>query len=159
MKLRTRLLDAGEIQFQMDISADYGDKLHLFSLDCTSDRDGNVTFQVKAPDTIAGITGMISEGNGQLTFDDMALHFELLTDRQLSPVSAPWVFLKALRSGYLTAAGKEDGIVRLTIQDTYEEDALQVDIWLNDQDVPQHAEILYDGKNILSMVVKDFRIL
>ena len=159
MKLRTKLLDAGELQFQVDISADYGDKLHLFSMDCTSDREGRVTFQVTAPDTIAGITGTISEGNGQLTFDDMALHFELLTDRQLSPVSAPWVFLKALRSGYLTAAGMEDGRVRLTIQDTYEEDALQVDIWLNDQDVPQRAEILYDGKNILSIIVKDFQIL
>lgn len=159
MELRAKLLKAESVTFGVDISADYGDTLQLFSMDCRADDRGNIGFTVTAPETISGITGTISDGNGALTFDDTALQFGLLTDEQLSPISAPWIMLKALRSGYLTAAGTEGESIRLTIDDSYEEDALQLDIWLNDQDLPQRAEVLYDGKNILSLVIKSFQIL
>lgn len=159
MKLRANLLKAESVTFCVDISADYGDTLQLFSMDCRTDNQGNVSFTVTAPETISGIRGMITDGNGALTFDDTALHFELLTDEQLSPSSAPWLLMKTLRSGYLTAAGTEGESIRLTIDDSYEEDALQLDIWLNDQELPQRAEVLYDGKNILSLVIRSFQIL
>ncbi len=159
LALRSKLLQARQVNFRADISADYGDKLHLFSLDCQGDQKGNITFTVTAPETISGITGTIAEGDGALTFEQTALHFDLLTDDQLSPVSAPWVLLKTLRSGYLSAAGMDGELLRLTIHDSYEDDALQLDIWLDGEDVPQRAEVLYDGKNILSLAVKDFQIL
>lgn len=159
MKLRSKLLQAEKVTFDADISADYGDKLHLFSMACTTDREGNLSFMVTAPESISGITGKISNGSGKLTFEDTALHFELLTDDQLSPVSAPWILMKTLRSGYLRAAGTEEDRIRLTIDDSYEEDALQLDIWLDEMELPQQAEILYDGKNILSLRVKNFEIL
>ena len=53
----------------------------------------------------------------------------------------------------------KDGQLRLTIDDTYEDDALQLDIWLNEQDMPKHAEIVYDGRKILSLNVTEFRIM
>lgn len=159
MELRSRLLKAENVSFDADISADYGDKLHLFSMACSADPEGNLSFTVTAPETISGITGRISMGSGKLTFDDTALHFDLLTDDQLSPVSAPWILMKTLRSGYLRAAGREEEHIRLTIDDSYEEDALQLDIWLDEKNLPDKAEILYDGKNILSLHVKNFEIL
>ena len=78
---------------------------------------------------------------------------------QLSPVSAPWVFLKTLRSGYLTAAGEDGELLRLTIDDSYEEDALRLDIWLDPNHQPNHADILYEGRRILSLQVENFQIL
>lgn len=159
MALRAKLLQANTVTFVTDISADYGDKVYLFSLACQADSQGNIHFTVKKPDTIEGITGTIAERNGMLTFEDTALHFDLMTDEQLSPVSAPWILMKTLRSGYLTSAGMEDQHVRLTIDDSYEEDALQLDIWLNEEDLPERAEVLYDGKNILTLVVREFQIL
>lgn len=159
MALRSKLLQADGAAFEIDITADYGDKLHQFSMSCQSDDKGNVEFTVTSPETIAGITGTISEGTGALTFDDTALYFDLLTDEQLSPVSSPWILIKTLRSGYLRAAGMEGERLRLTIDDSYEEDALQLDIWLNGSDLPERAEVLYDGKNILSLAVRSFQIL
>lgn len=159
MALRSNLLKSGGTSFKVDITADYGDKLNLFAMDCQADAQGNIRFSVTAPESIAGITGTIAEGTGQLTFDNTALYFDLLTDEQLSPVSAPWILMKTLRSGYLTSVGMEEDILRLTIDDSYEDNALQLDIWLDDIDIPQRAEVLYDGKNILSMVVKEFQIL
>ena len=83
----------------------------------------------------------------------------MLTQEQISPVSAPWIFLRTLRGGYLTSAGEEEGLLRVTIDDTYEEAALQLDIWLNGETMPVRAEILYDGVRILSLEVEKFEIL
>ena len=157
MKLRDRLLSSS-CSFEVEITADYGDKLHTFSLACQGNPKGDLTFTVLSPESISEITGEISEEGGKLTFGDTALHFELLADGQLSPVSAPWILLKTLRSGYLTSAGMEGELLRLTIQDSYASDALQLDIWLDGQDLPMRAEVLYADRRILTMDVKNFQI-
>ncbi len=159
MKLRSKLLQAQEVSFDMDISADYGDTVQLFSMACKADGEGDLSFTVTAPETISGITGKIAGGEGQLLFDETALHFGLLTDDQLSPVSAPWILVKTLRSGYLKAAGMEEDLLRLTIADSYADDALQLDIWLDGQDLPTRAEVLCDGRGILSLCVKNMTIV
>jgi len=159
MALRTRLLQAASCSFDVDITADYGEKIHTFSMSCQGDDKGDLTFTVTAPETISGITGKIAQEKGALTFGDKALAFELLADDQLSPVSAPWILLKTLRSGYLTSAGMDGDWLRLTIDDSYEDDALQLDIWLDQQELPKRAEILYDGRRILSLDVKAFVIV
>ena len=159
LELRTKLLRASEVSFETDITADYGDKLHRFSLSCKVDADGAVVFTVTAPEIISGITGRISREGGALTFDDTALHFELMTDDQLSPVSGPWILVKTLRSGYLTSAGREGDGLRLTIDDSYEEDALTLDIWLDSRDMPERAEIHCEGRRILTLEIRNLVIL
>lgn len=158
MALRSKLLQASSVCFDADITADYGEKAYTFSMHCEGNQVGDLSFTVTLPETISGITGDISEEGGRLTFDNAVLQFELLADDQLSPVSAPWILIKTLRSGYLTSAGTEEGSIRLTIDDSYEEDALKLDIWLDATDLPTRAEILYDGKRILSLDVKNFVI-
>ena len=159
MELRSRLLTAESVSFRMDISADHGDTLDLFSMECSADREGTVFFTVTSPDTISGITGKITGEKGTLTFDETVLYFPLLTREQISPISSPWLLLKTLRSGYLRAAGMEDGKIRLTVDDSYEDDSLHLDIWLNEEKVPERAEVLSEGTMILSLIVKDFQIL
>ena len=159
MELRSRLLKAGGCRFGAEITADYGDRLYTFSADCQGDARGDVAFTVTAPETISGITGTVSETGGRLTFDDTALHFPIMADDQVTPVTAPWLFLKTLRGGYLRLAGMEDNLLRLTIDDSYEDEALQLDIWVNESDQPVRAEILYDGRTVLSLNVKNFEIL
>lgn len=159
MELRSKLLQARETSFEVKITADYGDKIHTFSMDCKSDAKGDLTFTVLEPETISGITGKLTGEGGKLTFEDTALHFELLAEEQLSPVSAPWILIKTLRSGYLTSACTEDGCIRLSIDDSFESDPLRLDIWLNPENLPDHADILHDGRRILSVSVTDFEIL
>jgi len=117
-----------------------------------------MTFCVTAPESIAGIEGSLSYAGGTLDFADTALQFDLLADDQLTPVSSPWILLKTLRSGYIASACYEEELLRLTVDDSYEEDALRLDIWLRDE-CPVRSDVLYDGKRILSMEVKDFEIL
>lgn len=158
MALRAKLLSAESCSFDAEIMADYGDKLYTFSMSCQGDSMGNLTFTVTAPESISGITGSITREGGRLTFDDTALQFDLMADDQVTPVSAPWILLKTLRSGYLTSAGMEGEQLRLSIDDSYEDDALHLDIWLDGSDLPERAEIMYDGRTILSLTVKNFVI-
>lgn len=159
MNFRSSLLSAQGCKFTANITADYGDALHVFTLECQGDENGSLTFSVSEPETISGITGTVSDTGGALTFDDTALCFPLLTDDQLSPISAPWIFLKTLRSGYMTSACMEDTLLHLIMNDSYEEDALQMDIWMDKDNVPIRSDILYDGKRILSLEIEGFAFL
>ena len=157
MELRSQLLKAGSCSFAAEVTADYGDKTYAFSMDCQSDDQGALRFTVVRPDSIRGISGIIRGTRGSLTFDDTALEFPLLADRLLTPVCAPWILVKTLQSGYITSAGNDGDMIRVSIDDSFDDDALQLDIWLTEGNVPDHADILYRGRKYLSMVVSNFR--
>ena len=158
IKLRTQLLGSNSCSFDLDITADYGDKVHSFALQCQADDKGSIRFTVTKPDSIAGIQGTVDGEDGTLTFDKVALHFPLLADNQVTPVNAPWLLVKTLRSGYITSAGAGKELLRLSIDDSYADDALHLDIWLDDSNSPVKAEILFRGRKILSLDVKNFRM-
>ena len=158
MKLRADLLGSGGCSFTAHLTADYGDAIHEFTLYCEGWNNGDLGFRVEAPDTISGITGRFKGKEGALTFDDVALTFPLLADGQVIPVSGPWILLKTLLGGYLTACNQEDDLLHLTINDSYEEDALQMEIWLDENDLPVQGEIIYGGRRILTMQIENFRI-
>lgn len=158
MTLRANLLACEACTFVAKITADYGDAVQTFSLRCEGTSDGNLGFEVLEPESISGITGRFTSGKGELIFDDAALSFPLLADGQVTPVSAPWILLKTLLGGYLTACTMEDDLLRLTINDSYEEDALQMEIWLDGEDCPVQAEIVYDDRRIITMGVESFQI-
>lgn len=159
MALRSEILSGNGCSFDTVITADYGDELHTFSLKCQGDRTGRLTFTVTEPETIAGITGTLDNQGGKLTFDDVVLQFDPMVDGLYSPVSAPWIFLNTLRSGYLKTAGRDGDQILVTAADSYEENALHVDIWLSTENTPVHGEILYENRRILTLELENFRIL
>ena len=159
MALRSRLMAGNGCSFDAQITADYGDKVCTFQVRCQADRQGTVDFVVMEPEAISDISGTIDAQGGVLTFDDLALAFDLLADGQVSPVSAPWLMHKALQGGYVRSCGAEGDLLRVTVDDSYDSDAMQVDIWLGKDDLPVRAEILYRDRRILSLVVTNYRIL
>lgn len=155
MEVRTKFQSSG-CSFRATVSADYGDMIHTFVLDCAADENGKVSFTVAAPDTISGITGTLTGDTGYLTFDSEVLAFSMLADGQLSPVSAPWLLVNTLRSGFLRSCAQTQSGWHLTIDDSYAEDAMQVDIWLNEENRPTAAEVLWQGRRILTVKVENF---
>lgn len=158
MNLRAQLI-AKEASFDATILADYGDKTFEFSMECVAKTDGTLQFTVTAPQTIQGIRGTVSESGGELTFDDTALLFDQMADGQISPISAPWVLAKTLRSGYLSSCVEEEGTLRVSIEDSYREDALRLEIWLDSQDLPKLGEIYWQGRRLLTVTVRNFRMV
>ena len=159
LALREQLLGAAGCGFTAEVTADYGDKTYTFTMDCTGDGDGNMEFTVTAPDTIQGIRGVVSGDGGRLTFDGKALAFSLLADGEVTPVSAPWLLLRALRGGYLRSGGTSGEMYCLTVDDSYQEDALRLEVWLDGQNLPVRAEAVWQGRRILSISVENFAFL
>lgn len=159
LALRSRVLQAAGCRFSATVTADYGDKVYGFSMDCQGDEQGNLTFTVTAPQTISGITGTISGEGGALTFGDTALAFPMLAEGLVSPVSGPWVVLRGLRSGPITAAGMEGERLRLSLDDSYEDLALHLDIWCDEGGTPLMAQIWQDGRTLLTISLENFTLL
>ena len=155
--LRQRVLQAESVRFEAEVTADYGDTLSVFTLDCQGSSQGDVTFQVLAPESIEEITGTVKAGKGALTFDGTALSFPLLADGQLSPVSAPWLFLRVLRGGNLLSQGAEGELTRVTFRDGFREEDLLADVWLSGDSDPVRCEFLHKGHKILSITLRSFR--
>ncbi len=156
LALRQQLLKSQGCRFIADIFADYQDKLYSFTLNCESDETGILKFTVIQPESISGITGTVSKQGGNLTFDDKVLAFPLLIDGLLSPVSAPWIFLQAMRSGYIKSCGSDTDGLRITINDTYSGEALNVDVYTNAVGTIKHSDVYWQGRRILSIDIRDF---
>lgn len=155
LELRGKL-QRQSVSFDAEIVADYGDKTYTFSMNCQSAATGELKFSVMKPQTIKGITGTVSGGTGKLTFDDKVLAFDILADGLISPVSGPWVMMQTLRGGYLTACGQEAQGLRLSLDDSYAEKPLHLEIWLDEKDLPKYCEIFWNGRRLLSMNVSSF---
>ena len=158
LAFRTKLLSGQGCAFTGDITADYGDRSYSFTVDCETDKDGTLRFSVTAPETIAGLSGLVEGQGGKLTFDDTALDFGLLADGQVSPVTCPYFMVDAWREAYLSAAGQTEDGLRITFDTSFDAAPLSVDLWLR-EGTPVFCELGYGGRRILSMEIRDFRYL
>ena len=156
MAFRAKLLSSNGYSFTTEVMADFGETTYTFAMDCQVDSQGAVKFCVTTPDSIAGISGELNAQGGKLTFDDAALAFDLLADGKLSPVSAPWLLVHTLQEGYLTSCAKLQSGLMLCIDDSYRDDALTFNIYLDNSDLPTGAEVFCEGQRILSMTVENF---
>ena len=156
LELRSRCLAASSVTFGAEVRADYITQIEEFSLACSLDREGNMTFQVLEPEEIADVGGTVA-GEGTVEFEGTVLAFPLMAEGRLSPLSGPWVLMRAIRTGAIVAVGREGELLHLTIDDSYADNALTVDIWLEDGEI-EEAEIAWEGRRCLTMTVDDFSI-
>jgi len=158
IELRERISKSNGCTFRSTVTADYGEKFYTFSMDCTADKEGNMTFTVNEPATLTGITGKIDTSGGGITFDDKVLAFQTIADGQITPVTAPWLFLKTLRSGYLRDCSNTEKGYRISIDDSYEADALRLNIFVENE-YPVSAEFFWKGRRVLTITVENFTYL
>ena len=157
--LRNKLLESDGCSFRADITVDYGEEVHVFTMDCKTDKEGNLSFTVISPTTISGIKGNVTDHSGSLIFDDQVLAFPTIADGQVTPVTAPWLFMKTLRSGYIHASTDSDAGYSVVIDDSYQDNALRLLITVSAENLPVSGEIFWDGRRILTVNVEEFKIL
>lgn len=159
MRLRNDLLQSGGCSFDTVITADYGDKTYAFSLHCKTDASGALTFSVMEPATIAGISGVVEETGGTLTFEERALAFPTLADGLITPVSAPWLLVHAMTGGYLKACEEKKDGTHIIIDDSYRQCTVQIELYCNSGNQPVRGEIIWEGRRIITMDVTNFTFL
>ena len=155
LAIRGKLLSS-ESTFRCVITADYGETLETFTLDCKCESDGELDFRVVSPESISGITGSVDEEEGELHFDGQVLGFPLLAGEKISPVSAPWILMNTLKRGYITSVARTDTGLLLCIDDSYADDALNLEVWTDGQGNPIAGEISWQGRRMVSMVIEGF---
>lgn len=154
-----KALQQRECCFVAVITADYGDKLYTFRMDCRMDAARTLHFTVLEPDTISGISGTVTADGGKIEFTDTLLTFPTIADGQITPVSSPWVVMNTLCSGYIQYCGNDGDGLRICVNDSYREDALTLEIWTNSELMPVCCEILYGGKRIVTVEIREFQLM
>lgn len=157
--LRASIAGCTECNFSAVITADYGEATYTFGMNCCYDGGGDMKLSVTAPESISGITAQISQGTGKLIFDDQALVFEMIADGQISPICGPWLVMEALCSGYISICGTDGEYIRAQIDDSFAGAQFHVDIWINTDKQPVRAEIVWQGRRILSIDINEFVIV
>ena len=154
--IRQQIANSSELSFNCIITADYLNYAYEFKLHCKQKAEDVLEFTVVEPDSIEGINGEFSSKDGKIMFDEKYLTFPLLADDVLSPIATPWIFIHALKGGYIHSAGNDNGFTRVTIDDTFDSTNFQIDIWLDENNIPTSGQIIWDGQKILSFIVTDF---
>lgn len=159
MDFRAGLLNSGGAQFTAEVTADYGEEVYTFTLDCKYVTDGTTEIDVAAPDTLCGIKAQIENDTGRLTFFDTELTFGTLADGTVTPLSAPAVLGRCWQSAYIASSGKEEKTLRVSYEDGFDADQLLVDTWFSQKGIPIYAEICYNESCVLKLTISDFSLL
>ena len=154
-EFRAALVNAGGCTFRTEVTADFGDTVQSFTLDCGVDADGETELTVVSPASIAGITATVTESAGTITYDGMAMDFGLLADGQIAPAAAPALVAECWLRAYICSAGQENELYRVTYENGYDEKTLTVDTWF-ENGLPISAEVCYNQQRILRLVLTDF---
>ena len=159
IKFRNSLLQSSTASFDAEITAEYEDILLSFKMNCVWNSADQMKFTVLQPESISGISGIIAQENGKIEFDEKALFFDVMADGTITPVSAPWFVLRAMSSGYIKGAGERDNGYIIQLDDSYQENALNINLQMNDECSPKFAEVFYNGRRVVSISFENFTIL
>ena len=102
---------------QAEITADYGQRVYEYAV--AAEFDGAQTrLTLTAPDTVAGLTAVLTENSGALEFDGLWVETGPLDPEGLTPAAALSALVETARTGYITACRlEEDGLLRVDCGD------------------------------------------
>ena len=90
LDFRTALLQSGGCAFTAEVTADYGEQVYRFTMDCTWSPDGGAALTLTAPQTLEGIRAEVSADGARVVYEDTAVGFESLAGGRLAPMALPY---------------------------------------------------------------------
>ena len=148
---------------EMELTADYGQRVYAYSVSFTGDREEGTTLTITAPEEAAGITAVAKEGQTWLDYDGVRLETGPLDHQGLSPMDALPALLTELETGTVAEVGTEtDGdlsLLRLTLRDPEVTPGTgrETVFWFDKaQKTLLRAELRNDGATVVSCVFSSF---
>ena len=158
LDFRTALMEAGGCSFTADITADYGARVYEFTLDCEYTVGGEAHLTVTKPETIAGIAATVSADGATVEFDGASLDFGQMANGYVAPLAAPWILGNCWTAEYISSAGADGDLERVTYLQGYHEEELTLDTWLDRSGVPVRCEISWNGSRCLTIDLTNFQL-
>lgn len=163
LQIRAEYLAMETCTASMEITADYGQRVYVYSVDMTWAREGETRLTVTAPENVAGVSARIAEGSTWLEYDGAAIDTGPLSPDGLSPVDAAAALLAAAREGFMAECVAETlgetAAVRVSCRDAEVPagSGVETDLWF---DAQTHAllrgEIAVDGFTVIQCVFTVF---
>ena len=125
-------------------------------LRCEYVPEGEIAVEVLAPETIAGVRAVLSDGETALVYEDLCLNAGTLGSEEVSPMACLPRLMDALREGWLLEENQENWgevpCVRLTVDQTGGGGGkILSTLWLREAGgTPLRGEIAVDGEIILT---------
>lgn len=107
LRYRTDYLDMKSCEGTAELHADYGERVYDYTVSFQYQKDGEMQIRITAPESLAGTTARIAEGETRLEFDGVTLETGPLSPEGLSPVDAIPASLRYLCEGYIAECGDE----------------------------------------------------
>ena len=116
--LRGEYLEMTACSAHLAVTADYGQRVYDYEMDAALEGE-ELTLTHTAPETVAGMTAHLSQGEGQLEYDGVWVETGTLDEDGLTPLGAFPAMLEAIRGGYITACclEEEETLLRLDCGD------------------------------------------
>ena len=157
LDFRTTLLASDSCSFTADVTADYGERVANFTLECayrpeTNDADLTVT----APETIAGISATVDGEAANVTFEEVSLELGTLAGGQVAPLQVPQLLGDAWTYGYVESQSEEGDGYLVTYRSGYDSEELLVFTRFDSSMSPVQAEIYCDGVCVLTAALSDY---
>lgn len=99
LQIRAEYIAMTECAGQMELTADYGERVYAYTMDFSYQKDGELVLTVVEPENIAGITARVSEGGTLLEYDGTRLETGPLSGDGLSPIEGLPALLAYAREG------------------------------------------------------------
>ncbi len=164
LTIRTEYLAMTACSGQVDITADYGQRVYSYSAQVSWEKEGDTLLTLTAPEEAAGLTARIRNGETWLEYDGISLETGPLTPEGLAPIDAIPALLTYVREGFMAECGEETlgerETVKICCRDPEEPagSGIEASLWL---DWETHAllqgEISSDGYTVLRCVFHDFQ--
>lgn len=155
LRFRASLTQAGGCSFVGRITADFGDSVEVFTVSCRASAEGTTELTLLEPETLEGVTAVVSQDGGTVTYDGLMVEFGLLAQGNLIPAAAPAVVAGCWSSAYISCAASDADSYRVTYERDYEEKRLTVDTFFKNG-LPYYAEVCYNQTCVLQMEISDY---
>lgn len=159
LDFRTALLGAQSCTFSAEVTADFGDKVYDFALDCVyRPQENSAELTVTAPETIAGIQATVDGESAQVRFEDVSLQLGTLADGHVAPMRLPRLLGDAWAYGYIETLSNTNEGCLVTYRVGYDDDELLVYTYFDDAMTPLQAEVYRDGSCVLTAKTVNYSI-
>ena len=161
LSVRGEYLEMTQWRARVTLTADYGQRVYQYELEASSGPEETV-LTLTAPETVAGISARLEEGESTLEYEDLCLGAGTLSSQQVSPMAALPRLMSALRDGWLLEEGQEEwnGVpcLRLTVDQSGPGDGkILSTLWLDTAGgMPLRGEIAVEGEIILTAEFTSF---
>ena len=108
LDVRAKYIEMTSCSAHLDLTADYGERVYQYGVDCAWAKTGETVLTITAPESVAGVTARIAAGETALEYDGVRVETGALDDAGLSPIDAVPALLTYAREGFLAECVLED---------------------------------------------------